>query len=309
MKTTLHTEITVADICKGFVYNEYEGKGLFGLDGKLVIQPEYQRNYIYADGRRDVAVVESLLKEYPLGLLYFVETPDGRWEVLDGQQRITSFGRFVTAAKAVFSNSSSSLVHKWGDFLAGDVRRQAWLETALAWAAGGCEKIGDYLGRHRFDADIAPLQTYFESVLDWADGLEADCGGEDQRRLQLPALRHRAGGKPVEDLGAGRHGGGPRYGVVEGRRHGRGQLPDAMPDSQPGEGEPVGAAAGSGSEPETAQEKRLDKVRAPCYDKAAGPTISHPARSPKHHERTPFASARFSLFRRPSRHGHRHPSL
>ncbi|MBP5543572.1 MAG: DUF262 domain-containing protein [Kiritimatiellae bacterium] len=244
MKTTLHTEITVADICKGFVYNEYEGKGLFGLDGRLVIQPEYQRNYIYADGKRDVAVVESLLKGYPLGLLYFVAAPDRRWEVLDGQQRITSFGRFVsgkfavrdengmeqyfsglaenlrrriveapltiyvcegeeseikewfrtiniagvplvqqellnsvysgpfvTAAKEVFSNSSSALVQKWRDFLSGDVKRQAWLETALAWAAGGKEKIGGYMGEHRFETDVSPLKTFFLSVLDWADGL------------------------------------------------------------------------------------------------------------------------------------------
>lgn len=244
MKTTLHTEITVEELCQGFVYNEYEGKGLFGLDGRLVIQPEYQRNYIYADGRRDVAVVESLLKSYPIGLLYFVEAPDGQWEVLDGQQRITSIGRFVTgkfavrdakgmeqyfgglaedlrrrildtrltiyvcegpeseikewfrtiniagvplvpqellnavysgpfitAAKAVFSNSTSSLVQKRGDFLDGDVKRQAWLETALSWVAGGKENIGAYLGAHRNDSDIAPLRTYFESVLDWADGL------------------------------------------------------------------------------------------------------------------------------------------
>ncbi len=51
MKTTLRTDITVADICDGFVYNQLEGKGLFGLGGKLTIQPEYQRNYIYADRR------------------------------------------------------------------------------------------------------------------------------------------------------------------------------------------------------------------------------------------------------------------
>ena len=191
-----------------------------------------------------MAVVDSLLKKYPLGLLYFVAAPDGRLEVLDGQQRITSFGRFVTgkfavrdaagmeqyfsglaedlrrriletkltiyvcdgpeseikewfrtiniagvplvqqellnavysgpfvtAAKEVFSNSSSALVQKWGDFLSGDVKRQAWLETALAWAAGGRESIGDYLGRHRFNTDITPLKAYFTSVLDWADGL------------------------------------------------------------------------------------------------------------------------------------------
>lgn len=101
MKTTLHTEWTVADICKGFTYNELEGKGLFGLNGRLTIQPEYQRHYIYNDGKRDAAVIESLLKGYPIGLIYFNHTSDDRFEVLDGQQRITSFGRFVTGKFAI----------------------------------------------------------------------------------------------------------------------------------------------------------------------------------------------------------------
>ena len=100
MKTTLKT-YSVAEVSEGFVYNELEGKGLFGLSGKLTIQPEYQRNYIYADGKRDVAVIESLLKGYPLGLIYFNSVEDGDLEVLDGQQRITSFGRFVTGKFAV----------------------------------------------------------------------------------------------------------------------------------------------------------------------------------------------------------------
>ncbi|MGN0284247.1 MAG: HNH endonuclease family protein [Segatella copri] len=104
MKTSLHTEWTVDDICKGFVYNEYEGKGLFGLNGQLTIQPEYQRHYIYNDGKRDVAVIDSLLKGYPLGLIYFNKTADGQLEVLDGQQRITSFGRFVTGKLAIVYN-------------------------------------------------------------------------------------------------------------------------------------------------------------------------------------------------------------
>lgn len=94
MNTKLHTEWTVADICDGFVYNELEGKGLFGMGGQLTIQPEYQRNYIYADGKKDVAVIDSVLKGYPLGVIYFNRTADGRFEVLDGQQRITSLGRF-----------------------------------------------------------------------------------------------------------------------------------------------------------------------------------------------------------------------
>ncbi len=83
------------------MYNELEGKGLFGLSGKLTIQPEYQRAYIYADGKKDVAVIESLLKEYPLGLIYFNKVTDDEFEVLDGQQRITSFGRFLTDKFAI----------------------------------------------------------------------------------------------------------------------------------------------------------------------------------------------------------------
>ena len=103
MKTELKT-YTVEEICDGFEYNELEGKGLYGLAGKLTIQPEYQRNYLYADGKRDIAVIESVLKGYPLGLIYFNKTEDGQLEVLDGQQRITSLGRFVKEKFAVKVN-------------------------------------------------------------------------------------------------------------------------------------------------------------------------------------------------------------
>lgn len=101
METILKTDLTVKDISEGFVYNEYEGKGLFGWNGKLTIQPEYQRNYIYADGKRDVAVIDSLLKGYPLGLLYFVRVGEDKYEILDGQQRVTSFGRYITSKFAI----------------------------------------------------------------------------------------------------------------------------------------------------------------------------------------------------------------
>jgi len=67
-----------------------------------VIQPEYQRHYIYGDGKRDVAVIVSLLNGYPLGLIYFnVNSANDTLEVLDGQQRITSVGRFVTGKFAI----------------------------------------------------------------------------------------------------------------------------------------------------------------------------------------------------------------
>lgn len=104
MRTTLK-QYAVREVVDGFVYNELEGKGLFGLAGRLVIQPEFQRHYIYNDGKKDVAVIDSLLKGYPLGLIYFNVNGD-TLEVLDGQQRITSVGRFTTGKFAIKVNGS-----------------------------------------------------------------------------------------------------------------------------------------------------------------------------------------------------------
>lgn len=95
MKKTVKT-YTVRKLTQGFTYDTNLGKGLYGLDGNLLIQPEYQRNYLYGDGKRDVAVIDSILMGAPVGVLYFVKRDDGTMEVLDGQQRVTSIGRYVT---------------------------------------------------------------------------------------------------------------------------------------------------------------------------------------------------------------------
>lgn len=237
MQTSLTTEITIQALCDGFVYNELEGKGLFGLSGKLTIQPEYQRNYIYADGKRDVAVIESILKGYPLGLIYFNQTAEDKFEVLDGQQRITSIGRFltkkfaimedgkplyidslpkeqqdrirntkmliyicngtekeikewfktiniagiplneqellnavysgkfVTLARAEFSNSQNIHVQKWSAYINGVANRQDFLAKALEWVSKG--NVSDYMSQHRNDNNINELQTYFNTVIEW----------------------------------------------------------------------------------------------------------------------------------------------
>ena len=121
MKTTLRTDIIVKAICEGFVYNELEGKGLFGLSGILTIQPEYQRNYIYAKENKEVAVIESILKGYPLGLIYFNKVSDGQFEVLDGQQRITSIGRFLTFK---FPIKDENGMEQYFDSLPADKRKK-----------------------------------------------------------------------------------------------------------------------------------------------------------------------------------------
>jgi hypothetical protein len=246
---------TVADVVEGFVYNELEGRGLFGLAGKLVIQPEYQRNYIYNDGRKDVAVVDSLLKGYPLGLIYFNVVAD-RLEVLDGQQRITSVGRFVTGkfairqdgkeqtfsslpvedqkkildskllvwecqgtekeikdwfrtinisgvelkpqellnaiysgpfvtkAKAEFSNSQNANMQKWSWYVKGDPKRQEVLAVALGWVSAPKDMAVDsYLAQHRWNTDIAELQAYFTSVIDWIGSVFARVPDKEMRGL------------------------------------------------------------------------------------------------------------------------------
>ena len=127
MKTTLKINITVEEICEGFVYNDLEGKGLFGLSGKLTIQPEYQRNYIYADGKKDVAVIDSVLNGYPLGLIYFVKVSDDKFEILDGQQRITSIGRYV---KNKFAVKDENSMEQYFDGIAADKQKKI-LKTKL----------------------------------------------------------------------------------------------------------------------------------------------------------------------------------
>ena len=253
---------TVEQVLEGFVFNELEGKGLYGLDGRLVIQPEYQRHYIYGDGRRDVAVIDSLLKSYPLGLIYFnVDRENDRLEVLDGQQRITSVGRFVTGkfaikvagkeqvfsslpkndqqkilgseltiyecegdeteikewfqtiniagvplnkqellnaiysgsfvtkAKAEYSNSNNAHMQKWQAYVKGDPKRQEVLEESLDWVASSQGKsIDAYLAQHRHDTDIAGLQTYFTSVIDWIGSVFIRPPDKEMRGLEWGRL-------------------------------------------------------------------------------------------------------------------------
>jgi len=138
VNTTLRTDITVADICDGFVYNQLEGKGLFGLGGKLTIQPEYQRNYIYADGggKKEQDVIHSLLKHYPLGLIYFNKVDRDKFEVLDGQQRITSIGRFVTGKFAIMDSGNP----KYFDSLPTDQRAVIQDSKLLIYECEGLEK-------------------------------------------------------------------------------------------------------------------------------------------------------------------------
>ena len=107
------------------------------MSGKLTIQPEYQRNYIYADGKKDVAVIQSILKGYPLGLIYFNQTGDDTFEVLDGQQRITSIGRFLTGKFAIFFEGSKT--PQYFHSLPKDQKQKILDTTILVYECNGTE--------------------------------------------------------------------------------------------------------------------------------------------------------------------------
>ena len=109
-KITLRTDITVKAICDGFVYNELEGEGFFVLTVKLTIQPEYQRNYIYADGKIDVAVIESILKGYPLGLIYFnTISTDKVYDIIAEEDEVTQILNVVAENIVIYKRQKAKL--------------------------------------------------------------------------------------------------------------------------------------------------------------------------------------------------------
>ncbi len=91
MKVDLH-KITVRELVNGFKDNDEEG--VVGYGGLLDIRPKYQREFVYNEERQR-AVIESIMGNFPLNVMYWVKREDGTFEVLDGQQRILSICRYV----------------------------------------------------------------------------------------------------------------------------------------------------------------------------------------------------------------------
>lgn len=62
--------------------------------GDLVLDPEFQRRYVW-DDRKASLLIESILLEVPIPVIYLAEEQDGKFIVIDGQQRLRSFFRFL----------------------------------------------------------------------------------------------------------------------------------------------------------------------------------------------------------------------
>ena len=91
MKVTLR-QVTIRDLVKAY-QDDGEG-GVFGYDGKLDIRPPFQREFIYKPKERN-AVIDSILKGFPLNVMYWSDRENDTYEIIDGQQRTISIAQYV----------------------------------------------------------------------------------------------------------------------------------------------------------------------------------------------------------------------
>lgn len=91
MNITL-TKVTVAELIDGYENNAEEG--VVAYTGRLNVRPKYQREFIYNE-KQQKAVIDTVLKGFPLNTMYWVKNSDGTFEVLDGQQRTLSICEFA----------------------------------------------------------------------------------------------------------------------------------------------------------------------------------------------------------------------
>lgn len=63
-------------------------------DGDLILQPDFQRQFVW-DQIKSSRLIESVLLEIPLPVIYLSEEQNGKESVIDGQQRLTAFFSFI----------------------------------------------------------------------------------------------------------------------------------------------------------------------------------------------------------------------
>lgn len=95
-------EIPIRDVFSG--YQDLGNDGVVGYGGKLDIRPPFQREFVYKDVQRNL-VLDTVIRNYPLNIMYWAVREDGDFEVIDGQQRTISICQFL--------NGNYSINHKY----------------------------------------------------------------------------------------------------------------------------------------------------------------------------------------------------
>ena len=81
------------------IYTDKLDKSIYELyrqyqRGNLLLQPDFQRYEVW-DNKKSSLLIESVLLDIPLPMIYLNEEVDGKYSVIDGQQRLTAFFNFL----------------------------------------------------------------------------------------------------------------------------------------------------------------------------------------------------------------------
>ncbi len=128
MKIELH-EIPIREVVKG--YQEGEDIGVIAYGGKLNVRPPYQREFIYKDAQRN-EVINTIMKGFPLNVMYWIKRKDGTYEVMDGQQRTISFCQYY--------NSDFSIDYRYFHNLFDDEKQQFLNYKLMVYICEGTDK-------------------------------------------------------------------------------------------------------------------------------------------------------------------------
>ena len=102
--------VSVKDLCAGYINNSHDiEKGVYAYNGKLCVRPPFQRSFIYKPAQEN-EVINTVLKGFPLNIMYWVENDDGTYDCLDGQQRTISLCNFVSGTE---TRAPSSFYAPW----------------------------------------------------------------------------------------------------------------------------------------------------------------------------------------------------
>lgn len=105
-------EIAIRDLVD--CYQNDEELGVTGYHGKLNIRPPYQREFIYKD-KQKIAVIETILKGFPLNVMYWAASDDDHYEIIDGQQRTMSICEYVAGNFSVPIDNDQLAFHNFPD--------------------------------------------------------------------------------------------------------------------------------------------------------------------------------------------------
>lgn len=103
-------EISIRNLFEGYINNNENG--VVGYNGKLNIRPPYQREFIY-DTKQKEAVINTILKEFPLNVMYWAVCDDDHYEIIDGQQRTMSICEFVSGNFSILYNNDRLGFHNF----------------------------------------------------------------------------------------------------------------------------------------------------------------------------------------------------